>query len=227
MVSASLTAMSMTLCPLIETLIRPVPVVPISRAGTPTRPGAVQQRADVLARHGNHDARRRFRKQRRDRGPRGGASTGGQIDVQPHTAGTERALRERHREPSFGAVVRRSQQPFTRRRHQQLLKRLLRFQIDVGRHAGDHALHHLQVLAAAELMARLAEQHDRVAAAFESAPKHLARILDQADDAENRRRINRLPVGLVVQADVAAGNRDIERFARGGDAFDGSRRTAT
>ena len=35
MVSASPTAMSMTLRPLIETLIRPVPVVPISRAGTP------------------------------------------------------------------------------------------------------------------------------------------------------------------------------------------------
>ena len=45
-------------------------------------------------------------------------------------------------------------------------------------------------------------------------------VLDQADDAEHRRRIDRLAVGLVVEADVAAGDRDVQRAAGLADAFD-------
>ena len=46
------------------------------------------------------------------------------------------------------------------------------------------------------------------------------RIIDDADDADHRSRIDRLAVGLVVEADVAAGNRRIEGAARLGDPFD-------
>ena len=46
------------------------------------------------------------------------------------------------------------------------------------------------------------------------------RILQQPDDADDRRRIDRAAVGLVVEADVAAGNRHVERAARLGDSLD-------
>ena len=88
-------------------------------------------------------------------------------------------------------------------------------------------MQHLQILAAAELVVRVAQQHDGVAARFETAANHLVGVLDQPNDAQNRRRINRPAVGFVVQADVATGDRNLERNARGRDPFDRPRRTAT
>ena len=66
------------------------------------------------------------------------------------------------------------------------------------------------------------EQHDRHRRPpGMSGVSDASSVLDQPDHAEDRRRIDRLAVGLVVEADVAAGDRHVERAARVGDALDG------
>ena len=48
-------------------------------------------------------------------------------------------------------------------------------------------------------------------------------MLEHADHADDRRRIDRAAVGLIVEAHVAAGNRHVERAAGGRDPLDGFR----
>ena len=73
----------------------------------------------------------------------------------------------------------------------------------------------------------LAEQHDRSPSRWNARLSTRRRILDQADHADDRRRVDRLAVGLVVEADVAAGDRHVERAAGVGDPLDRLRRAAT
>ena len=108
MLSASRTAISMTLRPLIETLIRPVPVVPISAAGTPKASARDKRASTCSACHRDDDPRSRFGEQRGRRHPRVRRRDFRKIHCQPDTARAERALRERYRQPAFGTVVRRS-----------------------------------------------------------------------------------------------------------------------
>ena len=173
MVSASPTAMSMAFCPSIETLIRPVPVVPISRAGTPNALRAVEQRAE-LARVGPRQQPAKPTPKTASR-PMSSAS-------EHRPSADRRSIRYRRCRTRTQRASPRGRLPRNRapieatlpvRRHQQLLQRLLAIQIHVGRHAGDEAVHRLQVLAAAKLVTGLAKQHNRVAAAFEAAAEHL------------------------------------------------------
>ena len=60
-------------------------------------------------------------------------------------------------------------------------------------------------------------------AVLEAAADDAIRMLEQADDADDRRGIDRPAVRLVVQADVAAGDRHAERAAGLADALDGLR----
>ena len=86
--------------------------------------------------------------------------------------------------------------------------------------APHQAVDDLQVLAAAELAA-ISRRAGRWRRRCLGTPRqHARRVLDQPDDADDRRRIDRLAVGLVVEADVAAGDRDVQRAARVGHAFD-------
>ena len=111
---------------------------------------------------------------------------------------------------------------------EQRLQRALGVEIERRRHAAHQTVHDLQVLAAAELAAALAEQHDRRRPTrWKRAADDAVGVLEQADDADDRRRIDRLAVGFVVEADVAAGDRHVERAARRADAFDRLARTAT
>ena len=222
MVSASPMATSIAPRPLIETLILPVPVFPISRAGTPSAFARASTAptcsavADTTTRdadsENNVDADTHA----------AGASAAGRSTVNPIAAGPERTLRKRHREAALRTVVSRSREPFARCEDQQLLQCSFCVQIHLGRHACDYALGRLQlVLAAPEFMPGLTEQNDRVAAALEAAAEHLARVLNEPHDTQHGRRIDRPAIGFVVEADIAAGNRDVERLARGGDPFDG------
>ncbi len=68
-------------------------------------------------------------------------------------------------------------------------------------------------LAAAEVVAGAAEQEDDVALALEPAAEDPGGVLDQADHADDRRRVDAASVGLVVERDVAAGDRHVERAA--------------
>ena len=79
----------------------------------------------------------------------------------------------------------------------------------------------LQVLAAAEFAEVLAEEHDVETVGGKHARQRARGVLDHADDADDRRRQNRAAVGLVVQAHVAAGDRNLERAARLAEPGDG------
>ena len=102
-----------------------------------------------------------------------------------------------------------------------LLQRRFALQIERRRHARPRVLcMRRQVFAAAELAEIIAQQDHRGAGRLERARHGLRRVLEQADDAEHRRREDRAAFGFVVEADVAAGDRDVERPARVADAAD-------
>ena len=97
----------------------------------------------------------------------------------------------RHRQAAVRAVVRRPHQPLVGERDEQRLQRALGVQIERRRHAAHQIVHHLQVFAAAELAAPLAEQDDDVAGFLESPADDAIGVLQQTDDADDRRRIDR------------------------------------
>ena len=75
---------------------------------------------------------------------------------------------------------------------EQRLQRALGVEIQRRRHAAHQVVHDLQVLAAAELAAALAEQHDRRRpTAWNRAADDAIGVLEQPDDADDRRRIDR------------------------------------
>src|SRR4029434_8835182 len=82
------------------------------------------------------------------------------------------------------------------------------------RNAADYAVHHLEVLAAAELVARLAEQHDEIALRHQAATHDGPGVLDYANHTDERRRQDRASIRLVVQTHIPAGDRDVEPTAR-------------
>ena len=134
--------------------------------------------------------------------------------------GIEGTLGERHREPAVRAVVSGAEQSDRRRSGQETGQRAFTREIQTGRLPLDETVDNLQVFAAAELAEILAEQDDVVPGALELPRHDSRRILEHADDADDRRRIDRLAVGLVVEADVATGDRHVERPARFGNARD-------
>ena len=107
--------------------------------------------------------------------------------------------------------------------HEQLLEGALAPQIERRRRAGDPPAQHLEILAAAQFSVPLAEEHDDIARLAESSLEHPIRMLEEPDDADDGRRVDGSPVGLVVEADVAAGDRHVERATGLADALDGLR----
>ena len=91
------------------------------------------------------------------------------------------------RPPSLTSWAERST-PRLRRLGKQRVQALLGVEVEPRRPARDAAVHDLQVLAAAEVVAGRAEQVDRVALGAERAAQHLRRVLEQADHADDRRR---------------------------------------
>src|SRR5689334_2785863 len=80
-----------------------------------------------------------------------------------------------------------------------------------------------QILTAAQLIERLPEQHNRVAFVAERALYYRVSIFDHANDAEHRRWQHGAAVGFVIEADVSAGDGNVERAAGRTHAFDGTR----
>ena len=170
---------------------------------------------------GENDPRRGLAKQRR------GAID--EIETRPDdgvdgnlgadAARVEAAFGQRHRQATVGAIVGRPDQPLVGELHQQSLQRSLGLQIDRRRHATHQPVRHLQVFAAAQFAAIGAQGHDHVARRLKAPTNDMVGVLEQTHDANDRRRINRLTIRLVVEADVAAGDRHGERAAGGADAF--------
>ena len=116
--------------------------------------------------------------------------------------------------------MRGSNQAPVGKRDEQRLQRALRRQIERRRFSPDNVVHHFQVLAASELAGAIrAQQHDHVARLLETAVHDAIRVLEEADDADDRRGMDRAAVRLVVEADVAAGNRHAKGAACRADAL--------
>ena len=112
-------------------------------------------------------------------------------------------------------------------RGQELLHRALAREIDARRHAAHQPVHGLEVFAAAQLAALLTHQDHGAPFAAEAAIDDGRGVVEETDDADDGRRQNGAPVGLIVQADVAAGDRNLEGAARLADALRRPGRAAT
>ena len=137
-------------------------------------------------------------------------------------AAQDAAFGQGHRQSAIGAVVRRQHGPIGYRPAAQLLNPLLQPQIDV-RPARHPSVHHLQILAAGQVGgARLqsvgAQQHHRKPLSRKCRPDMLLGIFKQSQPSHDRGRVNRLTLGLVVQADVAADHRHAQDTAGPGHA---------
>ena len=83
-------------------------------------------------------------------------------------------------------------------------------QIEARRHTAYEIVHDLQVFAAAKLAGSLAEQNHGVAGHVKPPADHAVSMLEHADNADDRRRVDGTAVGFVVQADIPAGDWHVE-----------------
>ena len=123
--------------------------------------------------------------------------------------------------------MRAGEQPVGRRGGEQPGEALLGGQVDRGRPPTQVPVRDVRPLAAAELLAGLPQQDDHVAVAVEPRPHPPRDVLDHAEHAHHRRRQDRAVAGLVVEADVAAGDGDAQAGAAVGEPAHGLARTAT
>ena len=65
---------------------------------------------------------------------------------------------------------------------------------------------------------------DHVAGGAKRSANHQVRVFDQPDDTQHRRRQHASTIRLVVETDVAASDRNLQRAARRSHAFDGPRK---
>src|SRR5262249_12031562 len=142
-------------------------------------------------------------------------------NLDAHAVRIETAFGDGNRQTAVRAIVRGAHQPRIGERDEEILQRALTREIDLRRHAAHDPVRLLQILGATELAATLAEEDDGVARFLEAPADDFVRLLQQTDHADGRRRIDRLAIRLVVEADVAAGDRHVERTTSLADPFDG------
>src|SRR3954466_8356787 len=165
---------------------------------------ARQKFAFICSVHGDDDARGALAEERDVRTHRI------QVDRGAEAASVKTTLGECDGNASVRAVVRGLQQARRSGLRDNALQRALACEIQFRRVSTDEAMHGPQVFAAAELPSILPKKNDRIRLALECPRDHAGGIVDQADDADDRCRVDRFPVGLVVQADIPPGDRDIE-----------------
>ena len=99
------------------------------------------------------------------------------------------------------------------------VQRLRHFEVATRRRTVLLAVNHLQIRAAAEaknwigFIHRFAEQDDGVAFVLEPLRRDVFQLLDEADDGNRGRRINRAGGALIVERAIAAGDGRVKRFA--------------
>ena len=131
----------------------------------------------------------------------------GQRQVGPE-ARVDRGLGEADREAAARDVV--DERALRRGAPEELDERRLRLEVEPRRATFDLSPARL-ILGPGERDRRGAGEQDHVAVA--PAPRHEPHVLEQADAADDRRRVDRPPVGLVVERDVAGDDRDAQRLA--------------
>ena len=147
------------------------------------------RRAALGRRH--HDARRRLAEQGGIRPAKAPAApVASQVHGDADAAAVERAFGERDGEarlPRNRAPIRRA--PSRIKLTIRFCKRRSRARSSAGGAPRTLPCMRRQVLAATDLASIIAQQHDRRAGPFEGARHRCARIVEQPDDAEHRRRV--------------------------------------
>ena len=101
----------------------------------------------------------------------------------------------------------------------QPVHRLLAREVESGRSTRDVAVLDLEVFRASEVVVAGADQEDEIAVLPETSAEALAVVVEHPDHADHRRRIDRrLAARVVVQAHVAAHDREVESAAGVGEA---------
>jgi hypothetical protein len=114
--------------------------------------------------------------------------------------------------------VSRGDQPVVGRRRHQGTQRLLRGEVDPGRQPAEVSVHVVRPLGAGELVTCLAQQQHDLVRCREADRHPAAHIGENTEHPDHRRRVDRHVAGLVVEADVAAGDRYAELETRVGQA---------
>ena len=111
---------------------------------------------------------------------------------------------------------------------QDVAERPLRLQVDLRRQTAQVPVHHLGPGGTVELVAGVAQQQQGLAGVLADAGDGAAPdVIDDAEHADHRGGQDVHPGGLVVEADIAAGDGDPELRAAVGDAVDGLLAAAT
>ena len=138
----------------------------------------------------------------------------GHVHADRARAVADRRLDQRAGEPPLGAVVRRAEDPGPVHCEQGLLEPSLGLEVQLRRLAGHQIVESVQVLGAAQLCAVRPEQEDAVAGVLEGMAAHALEVFDHSYHPNHWGRIDRDPLGLIVEGDVPARDRDLERAAR-------------
>ena len=159
---------------------------------------AGEHRVGVLLIDGYDGARHRLAEQRDER------VAFGQRDARAD-AGRERHLDQALREAAVAHVVGGAQQPVAGGRLEHVRQPHLGGEVGLRRKAAEVTVHDVRPLRAAELVAGLAEQQQDLAVAgrHRRAPGD---VVDDPEHADDRCRVDGRVGGLVVEADVAAGD---------------------
>src|SRR5262249_6383003 len=139
-----------------------------------------------------------------------------------HPTGVKTTFSKGHRYPTIGTVVSRADEAEVGEVDEQLLKRAFCIEIEPGRYARDEVVHCFQVLAPSELRAVGSQEYDGVARLLKAPADHVLGALEDTDDPDHGGGVDGASVGLVVEADVAAGDGNAERAARSAEPGDGS-----
>src|SRR3984893_1365078 len=134
-------------------------------------------------------------------------------------AAKQAALGHGHRQATVGDVVGRLQNPLPDHRQHRQPGAALQRQVQLRRPAGDLAQAGSGVFGASELTKGLADQYHQVIRGPEPRTANLGHVIDDPDHAYDGGGPERDAAGVVVEADIAGNNRDLQPAARLGHAL--------
>ncbi len=175
------------------------PALPITKAGTPALAHSVANSASAPGRTSTTALAADSLNKASNGSP-------GSVTLDAEAASQAR-LGQRDRQPAVGQVVGGRQQPAAARRHQHLGERCFGAEVDRRRAAAQVPVRDPGPQRAAELRPGRAEQHDAGAGHGEAGADPAADVLVHAEHPDDRGRLDRHAAGLVVEADVPAGDR--------------------
>ncbi len=184
--------------------------------------------AHVLETHflgaGDGDDRACCRLREQEREEVDAVALGDLVEPYPRThAAAQARLGQGLCEPALGEVVRGVDHAVARGVDEDVGELLLRVRPELRGHAAEVAVDDIGPRRAVELLGGGAEQVDRLAGVLPARRGGTGDVVEHAEHADHRGRVDGDAAGLVVQRHVAAGDGDAELLAAGGQTLDGLR----